>query len=73
MEEKSNNKLPITTTSIIDIHWYFEYSSLTGALGMIVDTDAGWVGSESENVEKALVFKGFFVKSRGARARQESK
>ena len=37
---------------------------------MIVDMDAGWVGSKSENVEKALVFKGFFDFSRGARGRQ---
>ena len=28
---------------------------------MIVDMDAGWVGSKSENVEKALVFKCFFL------------
>ena len=39
---------------------------------MIVDMDAGWVGSKSENVEKALVFRGFFDKSRGARVRQEN-
>ena len=37
---------------------------------MIVDMDAVWLGSKSENVEKALVFKKFFAQSRGARARQ---
>ena len=36
---------------------------------MIVDMDAGWVGSKSENVEKAFVFKGVFAKSRGGWAR----
>ena len=36
---------------------------------MIVDMDAGWVGSKSENVEKALVFKGFFAFPRGGRGR----
>ena len=37
---------------------------------MIVDMDAGWVGSKSENVEKAFAFKCFFAKSRGGRGRQ---
>ena len=32
---------------------------------MIVDMDAGWVGSKSENVEKPLVLKGFFAFTRG--------
>ena len=57
----SYEKLPLTTTKIIDFHLIFVYFSLTGALGMIVDMDAGWVGSKSENVEKALVFKSFFA------------
>ena len=72
MDEKSNDKVPLTTTKIIDFHLYFVYSSLTEASRRIVDMDAGWVGSKSENVEKALVFKGFFDKSRGARVRQEN-
>ena len=39
---------------------------------MIVDMDAGWVGSKSENVEKAFVFKGFFASQEGHEARQEN-
>ena len=31
---------------------------------MIVDMDAVWVGSKSENVEKALVFQCFFASAR---------
>ena len=59
MDQKSSEKLPLTTTKIIDFHWFFVYFSLTGALGMTVDMDAGWVGSKSENVEKPLVLMFF--------------
>ena len=56
MNQTSYEQLPLTITKIIDFHMIFVYFSLTGASGMIVDMDAGWVGSKSENVEKALVF-----------------
>ena len=58
---KSYDKLPLTTTKIVDFHWIFVYFSLTEALRMIVEMNAGWVGSKSENVEKALVFYMFFA------------
>ena len=61
---KSYEKLPLTTTKIIDFHLIFVHFSLRGASYMIVDMDAGWVGSKSENVEKALVFQCFFASAR---------
>ena len=59
MGQKSYGKLPLATTKIIDFHFVLHFG-VTGALGMLVDMDAGWVGSKSENVEKAFVFKMFF-------------
>ena len=46
---------PKNVTTIIDFHQFFAYFSLPGALVMIVDMDAGWVGSESEHAEKTQV------------------
>ena len=58
---KSYDKLPLTTTKISDFHVIFVYFSLTEALRMIVDMNAGWVGSKSENVEKASVVLNVFL------------
>ena len=70
---KSYDKLPLTTTKIIDLHCFLMYFSLTGALWMIADMNAGLVESESENVENTQVFKCFLAGARLRRARLNSK
>ena len=52
--------LACTDLKIIDFHWIsLHFCVFQLALRMSVNIDAGWMEFKSENVEKALVFKGY--------------